>query len=168
LYSTCIGRKRVKEGSAGAGKGPQIRQFTLGKGPAEMGIRSMVCTRSHHSSNGLFLSMQLRLYYMLSSIKNNSFLCRLKMNHVGLKRRVKCTGITASQAIPEVRERRRAVPKAALTLLMLSIFLGSLGSPARAFTAYNCSNRSNIVKSYSLLEPDTWAATDGNMWRWKL
>jgi hypothetical protein len=66
-------------------------------------------------------------------------------------------GITALQAIPEVRERRRAVPKAALTWLMMSIFLGSLGSPARAFTAYNCSNRSNILKSYSLLEPDTGA-----------
>ncbi len=31
-----------------------------------------------------------------------------------------------------------------------------------AFTAYNCTNSSNVVKPYSLLEPDTSAASDGN------
>jgi hypothetical protein len=34
--------------------------------------------------------------------------------------------------------------------------------PSQAFTAYNCSNRSNIVKLYSLLEPDACAASGGN------
>jgi hypothetical protein len=35
-----------------------------------------------------------------------------------------------------------------------------IGGQADAFTAYNCSNRSNIVESYSLLEPDGCAASD--------
>ncbi len=34
--------------------------------------------------------------------------------------------------------------------------------PAEAFMAYNCSNRSNIVESYWLLEPDDCAFSDGN------
>jgi hypothetical protein len=29
-----------------------------------------------------------------------------------------------------------------------------IGGQAEAFAAYDCSNRSNIVESYSLLEPD--------------
>jgi hypothetical protein len=29
--------------------------------------------------------------------------------------------------------------------------------PAEGFTAYDCSNRSNMVESYSLLEPDACA-----------
>jgi hypothetical protein len=33
------------------------------------------------------------------------------------------------------------------------------GGPASAFTAYDCSNRSNVVESYSLLEPDACANT---------
>ncbi len=31
------------------------------------------------------------------------------------------------------------------------------GSPASAFTAYDCSDQNNIVESYSLLEPDACA-----------
>ncbi len=37
-----IGRKMGKKASAGAGKGSQTRQLTLGKGPAEVGIPSLV------------------------------------------------------------------------------------------------------------------------------
>jgi hypothetical protein len=29
-----------------------------------------------------------------------------------------------------------------------------IGGPASAFTAYDCFNRSNVIESYSLLEPD--------------
>jgi hypothetical protein len=39
---THIGGKRGKWVSARVGKGSQIRQLTQGKGPAEMGIRSLV------------------------------------------------------------------------------------------------------------------------------
>jgi hypothetical protein len=34
-----------------------------------------------------------------------------------------------------------------------------MGSPIKAFTAYDCSNRSNIIEWYSLLEPDACANT---------
>jgi hypothetical protein len=34
-----------------------------------------------------------------------------------------------------------------------------LGGPVKAFTAYDCSNRSNIIESYSLLELDACANT---------
>jgi hypothetical protein len=36
------------------------------------------------------------------------------------------------------------------------------GKPTEAFNAYDCSNRSNLVESYSLLEPEACAASDGN------
>ncbi len=43
VYScTCIGGRRGKGASAGVGIGSQKRQLTLGKGSAEMGIRSLV------------------------------------------------------------------------------------------------------------------------------
>jgi hypothetical protein len=34
------------------------------------------------------------------------------------------------------------------------------GGQLKAFTAYDCSNKSNIIESYSLLEPDACAASD--------
>jgi hypothetical protein len=42
-----------------------------------------------------------------------------------------------------------------LTLAIMCL----LGGPVNAFTAYDCSNRSNIIESYSLLEPDARANT---------
>jgi hypothetical protein len=54
-----------------------------------------------------------------------------------------------------IRKRRRAgrgllpVPLALLMCLMVM--------PVDGFTAYDCSNRSNVVESYSLLEPDACA-----------
>jgi hypothetical protein len=35
-----------------------------------------------------------------------------------------------------------------------------MGGQAEAFTTYDCLNRSNIIESYSLLEPDACAASD--------
>jgi hypothetical protein len=35
-----------------------------------------------------------------------------------------------------------------------------VGGQARAFTAYDCSKRSIIIESHSLLEPDACAASD--------
>ncbi len=55
----------------------------------------------------------------------------------------------------EIKRRRRAgmgwLP------LMLVLLLCFTGQVAEGFTAYNCSNRSNIVEAYSLLEPDACA-----------
>ncbi len=42
-------------------------------------------------------------------------------------------------------------------LWMLTAFTCLMRSPVAAFTAYDCSNRSNVVESYSLLEPDACA-----------
>jgi hypothetical protein len=55
----------------------------------------------------------------------------------------------------EVKRRRRAgMGWLPLTLMLLLCFAGH---PAEGFTAYDCSNRSNVVEAYSLLEPDTCA-----------
>jgi hypothetical protein len=42
-------------------------------------------------------------------------------------------------------------------LWMLTVFACLVRSPVAAFTAYDCSNRSNVVESYSLVEPDACA-----------
>jgi hypothetical protein len=57
-----------------------------------------------------------------------------------------------------IRKRRRKSPGLMLkTLWMLTAFACLMRSPVAAFTAYDCSNRSNVVESYSLLEPDACA-----------
>jgi hypothetical protein len=40
--------------------------------------------------------------------------------------------------------------------------VGLMRCPVDAFTAYNCTDISNIVESYLLLEPVACATTDGN------
>jgi hypothetical protein len=45
-------------------------------------------------------------------------------------------------------------------IMMVFNLVGRQSRPAKAFTAYDCSNRSNIVESYSLLEPDACAVSD--------
>ncbi len=55
----------------------------------------------------------------------------------------------------EIKRRRRA--GRGWLLLSLVLLLCFIGHPAKGFTAYNCSNRSNIVEAYSLLEPDACA-----------
>jgi hypothetical protein len=58
----------------------------------------------------------------------------------------------------EIKRRRRAgMGWLPLTLVLLLCFSGH---PAEGFTAYDCSNRSNIVEAYSLLEPDACANMD--------
>jgi hypothetical protein len=55
----------------------------------------------------------------------------------------------------EIKKRRRAgmgwLPRTLVLLLCIA------GHPTEGFTAYGCSNRSNIVEAYSLLEPDACA-----------
>jgi hypothetical protein len=66
----------------------------------------------------------------------------------------------------EIKRRRRAgMGWLPLTLVLLLCFTGH---PAEGFTAYDCSNRSNIVEAYSLLEPDTCANMGGEGRREKL
>jgi hypothetical protein len=54
----------------------------------------------------------------------------------------------------EIR-RRRSMGASRLPLMLMLLCL--LGQAVEGFTAYDCSNRSNIVESYSLLEPDACA-----------
>ncbi len=55
----------------------------------------------------------------------------------------------------EIRKRRRA--GTGWLPLTLALLMCLAGSPVEGFTAYDCSNRSNIVEAYSLLEPDACA-----------
>jgi hypothetical protein len=57
-----------------------------------------------------------------------------------------------------IRKRRRRTPGLMLKpLWMLTVFVCLMRNPVAAFTAYDCSNRSNVVEAYSLLEPDACA-----------
>jgi hypothetical protein len=47
--------------------------------------------------------------------------------------------------------------KGTRSLLLVMTLLCLMSSPVKGFTAYDCTNRSNIVESYSLLEPDVCA-----------
>jgi hypothetical protein len=55
------------------------------------------------------------------------------------------------------KRRRRGLGLMLKPLWMLTVFACLMRSPVAAFTAYDCSNRSNVVESYSLLEPDACA-----------
>jgi hypothetical protein len=55
----------------------------------------------------------------------------------------------------EIKKRRRA--GRGWLLLTLVLILCFTGHPAEGFTVYDCSNRSNVVETYSLLEPDACA-----------
>jgi hypothetical protein len=57
-----------------------------------------------------------------------------------------------------IRKRRRRTPGLMLKALgMLTVFACLARNPVETFTAYDCSNRSNVVEAYSLLEPDACA-----------
>ncbi len=59
-----------------------------------------------------------------------------------------------------IRQRRRRTPGLMLKpLWMLTVIACLAVGPAEAFTAYDCTNRSNVVEAYSLLEPDAYANT---------
>jgi hypothetical protein len=53
--------------------------------------------------------------------------------------------------------KRRRSTGAGWQPLTLMLLLCISGNPAEGFTTYDCSNRSNIVEAYSLLEPDACA-----------
>jgi hypothetical protein len=55
------------------------------------------------------------------------------------------------------KRRRRGLGLMLKPLWMIMVLACFKGSPAAAFIAYDCSNLSNVVESYSLLEPDACA-----------
>jgi hypothetical protein len=55
------------------------------------------------------------------------------------------------------KRRRRGLGLMLKPLWMLKMVACLMGGPADAFIAYDCSNNTNVVESYSLLEPDACA-----------
>jgi hypothetical protein len=77
------------------------------------------------------------------------------------RRREKVEQMTLAEMEAELRgvqeevRRRRNVGVGWLPLMLMLLCIS--GHPAEGFTAYDCSNWSNIVEAYSLLEPDACA-----------
>jgi hypothetical protein len=60
------------------------------------------------------------------------------------------------------KRRRRGLGLMLKPLWMLTVVTCLMGSPVDAFIAYDCSNNTNVMESYSLLEPapvPTWGRT---------
>ncbi len=83
----------------------------------------------------------------------------------GTKRSREVVDMTIEEMEAEIQEtneltrkrRRRGLGLMLKPLWMLTMLTCMMGSPVNAFTAYDCSNNTNIVESYSLLKPDTCA-----------
>jgi hypothetical protein len=83
----------------------------------------------------------------------------------GKKRSMEVVDMTIEEMEAEIQEtneairkrRRRSLGLMLKPLWMLTVFACLMRSTVAAFTAYDCSNRSNVVESYSLLEPDACA-----------
>jgi hypothetical protein len=72
-----------------------------------------------------------------------------------LRRRAEQAGITvAAGDSASSRKRTRLVGNKLPWMLMILGVIGLNSIPVQTFTAYDCSNRSNIGESYALLEPD--------------
>jgi hypothetical protein len=75
------------------------------------------------------------------------------------RREIERTSIVEIEAeaeeVQEEIKRRKGRKACRLPLVLMLLCLS--GQAVEGFTAYNCSNRSNIVESYSLLEPDVCA-----------
>ncbi len=70
--------------------------------------------------------------------------------------------MTIEDMVAEIREtnmaiRRRRRAGTGLHPMPLALLMCLMVSSAEGFTAYDCSNRSNVVEAYSLLEPDACA-----------
>jgi hypothetical protein len=99
------------------------------------------------------------------------------MGHAGhvlqLPGEVDSRSIRPYHIIPQVQDlhlycNKRVLLSSEVEWEKITMDAGDLGccwngeQPPHAFTAYDCSNRSNIVKSYLLLDPDACAASDRN------
>jgi hypothetical protein len=67
-----------------------------------------------------------------------------------LRKRIERRGTTPSQVVEKARRKKTGIPGVAATLLMMGL-ASLLEHLASTFRAYDCTNRSNIVELYSLL-----------------
>ncbi len=86
----------------------------------------------------------------IEEMSEEDVLAEIKKTKAAVKERVELAGRKRQ------RSRVGGLPLAMVMLCLVRI----QGGPADGFTAYDCSNRSNIVESYSLLEPDAVAVSD--------
>jgi hypothetical protein len=83
------------------------------------------------------------------------------MSEEDMQTEIERTKAAMKERVKPATRRERGFDKGKLPLVTIVLGLvGMLGGPAKAFMAYDCSNRSNIVDSYSLLEPDACAVSD--------
>jgi hypothetical protein len=80
----------------------------------------------------------------------------------GKKRSREVMEMTIEEMEVEIREtnaliRQRRKRGVGLLPMPLALLMCLVVTPVGGFTAYDCSNRSNVVESYSLLEPDACA-----------
>jgi hypothetical protein len=80
----------------------------------------------------------------------------------GKKRGREVVEMTIEEMEAEIREtnalfRQRRRRGGGLLPVPLALLMCLVVTPVSGFTAYDCSNRSNVVESYSLLEPDACA-----------
>jgi hypothetical protein len=78
-----------------------------------------------------------------------------EMSEEDMQAEIERTEVTMIERVKPATRRRQGLSmrKLPVTMMILNL-VGMQGRPVEALTAYDCSNRSNIVESYLLLEPD--------------
>ncbi len=78
-----------------------------------------------------------------------------EMSEKDMQAEIERTEVAMNERVKPATRRGQELSMGKLPPITLVLGLvGMLGGPVEAFTAYDCSNRSNIVYSYSLLETD--------------
>ncbi len=80
-----------------------------------------------------------------------------------LQKRAERVGIAVAAGCGTPPGKKAKLTGSKLPWMLMILGVAGIGSkPVKTFTVYDCPNRSNIVESYSLLEPDAFTASEGN------